>query len=88
MPVFYFHTDDVEDTIGTDLKNVDVARCEAVKLAGSILCEDPQNFWNQGGWTMTVADEHALTLFQLCIIGTDASTILSARRPPFVSTHA
>ena len=37
MPVFYFHTDEVEDTIGTDLKNVDVARCEAVKLAGSIL---------------------------------------------------
>jgi hypothetical protein len=88
MPVFYFHTDDATDATGTNLKNVDVARCEAVTRAGRILCDDPEGFWNQGGWTMTVTDEHGLILFQLCIVGTDAPTSVSARRLPFVSPPA
>ena len=44
MPQFYFHTDNSEDTVGTDLKNIDAARCEAVKLAGRLLCDEPEDF--------------------------------------------
>ena len=88
MPRFYFHTDTVKDADGTELKSVEAAKCEAIKLAGRLICDEAPNVWDNAEWTMTVSDEHGLTLFQLSIIGTEAPTMLSSRRPAFVSPPA
>lgn len=75
MPRFYFHTDDQRDSEGAELADVGVAKCEAMKLAGQIICEEADSFWDKSQWTMTVADESGLTLFQLHIVGTEAAAI-------------
>ena len=75
MPRFYFHIDDKKDREGTDLESLAVAKCEATKMAGTIVCEEANSFWDKAEWTMTVADDTGLTLFQLCIVGTDAPII-------------
>lgn len=85
MPKFFFHTDDLPDTDGVDLGGLAIAKCEAVKLAGRIICDGSSTFWDSAEWSMTVADEHGLTLFQLLIIGTDAPSI-RAEHPSPVST--
>lgn len=79
MPRFYFHTDGQQDREGTDLDSVAVAKCQAIKMAGTIVCDEADAFWDKAEWTMTVADETGLTLFQLCIVGTDAPIIWSGQ---------
>lgn len=75
MPRFYFHTEDHPDSEGAELSDVGVAKCEAMRLAGQIICEEADSFWDKSQWTMTVADESGLILFQLHIIGTEAAAI-------------
>ena len=75
MDRYYFHIDDGEvsvDSEGHELPSLEVAKCEAIKMAGNMICEAPARFWDHGEWTMTVADEGGLTLFRLDIIGTEA----------------
>jgi hypothetical protein len=41
MPKFYFHLNDSSpDSDGHELESVAVAKCEAAKMLGMILCED------------------------------------------------
>ena len=80
MPRFFFHTDNIRDVDGTELKSVAVAKCEAIKLAGRIICDEASEFWDRAEWTLTVSDDRGLTLFELCIVGTDSAAIPSARR--------
>jgi hypothetical protein len=81
MPTFYFKMDDDSpDAEGYDLESVAVAKCEAAKMLGWMLCDDSQRFWHQAAWTMTVSDEKGLTLFQLDVVGTEAAAI-RGRRP-------
>jgi hypothetical protein len=82
MPRYYFHTDDLRDPEGSELESLVVAKCEAVKLAGRIICDASDTFWNNAEWSMTVTDEKGLTLFQLQIVGTDAPSILVAQPSP------
>jgi hypothetical protein len=82
MPQFHFHTPDLRDDDGHILPSMDVAKCEAIKLAGRTICEHADSFWDQGEWAMTVTDESGLTLFHLQIVGTESPAIegASARR--------
>ena len=80
IPTFYFHLDDSRDDQGTELKDVATAKCEAIKFAGRHVCDKADTFWDDANWTLTVADETNLTLFQLHIIGTESSAIRSTSR--------
>ena len=79
MPRYFFHTDDRTDAEGTELASVEVAKCSAVTLAGKIICEKPERFWDKAEWSMTVTDDRGLTLLQLQIIGTEAPVIMVSR---------
>ena len=84
MARYFFHIDDGEvslDTEGYELASLEVAKCEAVTMAGKMICEAPDRFWDRGEWTMTVADERGLTLFRLDIIGTEAPVTQSLAAP-------
>ena len=75
MPTFHFHTDDQRDHDGTELPSLQAAKCEAVKVAGRVICDEADEFWDKAVWTLTVADDRGLTLFQLQIVGIEAPVI-------------
>ena len=72
MPRFYFHTDDGPDLEGQELESIVVAKCEAIRTFGKIVCDDAETFWDRAEWTMMVTDDRGLSLFQIHIVGTDA----------------
>lgn len=80
MSKFYFHTDGLEDRDGLELKSVQAAKCEAMKLAGLIVCDEVTDIWENAEWTVTVTDERHLTVFELRVLGTDAPATAPAER--------
>lgn len=76
MPQYHFNVagDPSSDTEGTELKDVAEAKCEAVKLAGRLICEQPGDFWGGHDWKLTVSDDSGMILFSLHVIGVDAPT--------------
>jgi hypothetical protein len=58
---------------GHDLANLAEAKCEAVKLAGRVICENADNFWDKGDWNMSVTNGDGLTLFTLTLYGAEAA---------------
>jgi hypothetical protein len=80
VPTFYFNlSDSCPDSDGHHFENVSVAKCEAAKMLGKILCDESEGFWDNAAWTLTVTDETRLTLFQLHIMGTEAAAIGGSR---------
>ena len=79
MPRFFFHIDGDEDSGGTELESLPTAKCHAVKLAGELICEQSDSFWDTAEWTLAVTDESGLLLFQLQIVGLDSAAISSVR---------
>lgn len=75
MPRFFFNIGNKKDREGTALESVAAAKCQAIKMAGTIVCEEADTFWDKAEWTMTVTDDTGLTQFQLCIVGIDAPII-------------
>lgn len=80
MPVFHFNAQGERDEQGTDLADLRTAKCEAITLAGRLICEDADRFWVEAEWEMTVTDDKGLTLFQLQIVGTDAPVTSASAR--------
>lgn len=79
MSRFFFHVRDGADYVdlqGTELPDLDAARHEAVRFAGTLLIEKPDTFWAAGEWTMRVTDHRDLTLFQLTFFATSSPSIL------------
>ena len=58
-----------------DLPSLAVAKCEAVRYAGRLICEQANSFWDKGDFTMSVTDETGLILFSLVLSGVDAPII-------------
>jgi hypothetical protein len=90
MPRFHFHIDDgiaVHDEEGVELENVAVAKCEAVKLAGQMICDSADSFWNRQEWKLTAANEDGLTLFCLHFVGVEAPASMSRRDPNMISAR-
>ena len=85
MPKYHFHIDDggsAPDREGVELENLAVAKCEAIRMAGRIICDAAASFWDRAEWTMTVTDDTGLTMFTLQIVGTEAPACqISAPRP-------
>lgn len=85
MPRYYFHIDDgtdIVDTLGMELPGLAAAKCEAVRYASKLICDEAQGFWDAGEFQMTVADEKRLTLFSinLTLTAVDAPSIRMGRR--------
>ena len=81
MPRYYFHIDNGQsfpDEDGTELANLTVAKCEAIKMAGAMICDAAGKFWDSAEWTMTATDERRLTLFTLQIVGTESPAVKNA----------
>jgi hypothetical protein len=81
MPRYYFHVDDghsILDHEGTEFPGLKAARIEAVRLAGAILSERAETFWNDEPWSLRVTDKAGLTLFALEVIATEAPAVRGA----------
>ena len=82
MPIFYFDVDDGAPALlceGHDLESLAVAKCQAVQMAGRIICDAAEDFWERAEMTLTVSDSHRLTMFTLQIIGTEAPVVQRSR---------
>jgi hypothetical protein len=63
---------DIPDPDGTELLDLRAARVEAVRLAGQLLLDRPDTFWEGSGWHMDVTDHSGDILFRLDFKATDA----------------
>jgi hypothetical protein len=68
MPRYFFHVIDGRDIIdkeGTVLPGLREARAEAIRTAGSILCDEGDQFWNGTEWQMNVTDASGQSVLKL-----------------------
>lgn len=75
MPRYHFNVHDgslLPDREGTNLPNLASARMEAVRLAGTLLRDSPESFWDAEEWHLDVSDEAGLLQFTLTFFATDA----------------
>ena len=78
MPLYFFDVRDGEcltDTAGTELADVKQARLEAARLAGELLSQNPEAFWDGDEWVVEVRDHTHLVLFAVTIHAQDAPVI-------------
>jgi hypothetical protein len=81
MPKFHFHLDHERDEQGLELADLAAAKCEALDFAARHICDAANAFWSRAEWTLTVANQDELTLFQLHIVGTQSAATSSGTRP-------
>jgi hypothetical protein len=75
VPRFHFNVRDgtnIPDPDGTELPDLKSARKEAVKLAGRLLLDEPDSFWEGSDWHVEVTDDRGVILFRLDFMATDA----------------
>jgi hypothetical protein len=89
VPRYFFNIDDGRsdrDGDGTELKDLATAKCEGVKLAGRMICDDADRFWDRREWGLTVTDGAGLILFSLAFLGTEAPATARMLPPQIVRT--
>jgi hypothetical protein len=77
MPRYFFHVIDGRDIIdheGTELSGLREARTEAIRLAGAILRDECDKFWNGTEWHMNVADAAGHSVLKLRFSADDQGT--------------
>ena len=90
--------EDRPDESGTELRGLEQARIEAVRLAAGLLEDDPEWFVQGQPWAVDVMDESGATVFSMRLL-TDAGPRPSPRpadgdepidqgRPDTASVHA
>lgn len=75
MPRYFFHLHDGidrRDPEGSELPDLDAARCEAVCLAGCLMRDNVHEMLKGKDWHLDVEDERGLILFQVEVCLTDA----------------
>ena len=68
MPRYFFHVIDGRDLIdheGTEFPNLRTARAEAIRLAGAILRDEGDKFWNGEEWHVNVTDASGQSVLKL-----------------------
>lgn len=81
MPLFHFNVCDgfdLPDVDGTELPDLRTARREAVRLAGRLLPEEADKFWDGQEWKLEVTDHAGLILFRLDFTATTAPALASS----------
>ncbi len=73
MPTYHFEvngrTDDGDRLL--QFKDFAEAKCEALKLAGTLIHDAAETFWDKPEWMLIVRDDAGLTLFQLQVLGAE-----------------
>lgn len=90
MPRYFFQIDDgiaLHDEEGAEFRDVAAAKCEAVKLAGQMICDSADTFWSRQEWKLTATNENGLTLFCLHFLGVEAPAAMSRRDPNMISAR-
>ena len=83
MPVFHFHIEDgiaKPDPDGTELSNVCEAKIEAVRLAGGLMRDHPNEFLMHHDWSIKVTDPTGLHLFSYTFFATEAPVLAGQSR--------
>jgi hypothetical protein len=81
MPIYDFNVHDgsnIPDRDGTDLPTLGGARLEGVMLAGRVLLEEPEKFWEGSDWHVDVTDASGAMLFRLDFTATESPALTSA----------
>jgi hypothetical protein len=68
MPRYFFNVIDgrsIIDNQGSELAGLKEARVEAIQLAGAILRDEGDKFWNGEEWHMNVTDASGLSVLKL-----------------------
>lgn len=71
MKRYYFKTDEQSDEEGVHLADLAAVKCEAGKVAGSIVCAAAEEVWQRREWTVTVTDDFGTKVLELSIVGTE-----------------
>ncbi len=71
MKRYHFKTDEQSDVKGLRLADLAAVKCEAGKVAGSIMCASADEVWQTREWTVTVTDDVGVTVLELSIVGTE-----------------
>lgn len=74
MPRYFFEVHDgalSRDQEGTVLDDLPAARVAAAELAGSLLKDQAETFWEREAWRVDVKDERGALLFALHIYATE-----------------
>ncbi|MFD0936720.1 DUF6894 family protein [Methylobacterium trifolii] len=75
MPRYFFNVYDGVSAIdhdGTEFENLAAAKLEALQLIGEILRHHSKSIANGEDWHLEVVDKHALILFRVDLLVTDA----------------
>lgn len=75
MPRYHFHSADGArdvDQEGFELPDLAAARDQAVRYAGSVLKENPDEIWEKGHWRVEVTNKENALLFTVVTLAIDA----------------
>jgi hypothetical protein len=75
MARFIFKVDGCADHKEIDLPDLAAAKCEALRYASNMVCDQQERFWNAREFQLTVTDQTGLALFALTISGIEAPAI-------------
>ena len=76
MSRFFFHTNNpADEPEGFEFADLRAAKCEAVRYAGQLLCDEAAEFWDNADFELTVTDEKGLIRFTMRMVGTEAPAI-------------
>jgi hypothetical protein len=86
MPKYHFEvtgqTDD-HDRRDVEFKDLAEAKCEALKLAGTLIHDAAGTFWDKPEWMLIVRDYSGHTLFQLQVLGAEGPAEQNLSRAGF-----
>jgi hypothetical protein len=71
MRRYHFRTEDQVDARGVELASLAAAKCEAAKIAASMVCASADEAWENCNWAVTVTDDDGREVFQLQVIATE-----------------
>ena len=72
MPHFYFHTETnvrTTDTEGMEFPGYEEAKHEAIRTAGQMMRDTPQEFWGSRPWSVSVTDADGLIMWEIYLDG-------------------
>jgi len=86
VPNYHFNINGLTDGSGhrvVELKDLAEAKCEALKLAETVISDVSGTFWDGPEWMLIVTDDAGLTLFQLQVLGAEGPADQNLSRTGF-----
>ncbi len=71
MKRYHFKADGQSDLKGVRLADLAAVKCEAAKVAASIVVAAADDDWQRREWTVTVTDDFGMKLLELRIVGSE-----------------